>query len=110
MNKIKYFFLLTLTLISIGCAVQRQSKFTSKPIKVGMTKEAVITLYGRPYKESSSIDNSQNLLETLYYKEHIFLRRWYEVNSILYLENSVLKSLEQGKEQLLDKNRQVIVR
>lgn len=110
MNKIKYFLLITLTLISIGCAVQRQSKFTTVPIKIGMTKDAVIALYGRPYKESLSIDKSQNVLETLFYKEHMFLGRWYEVNSILYLENSVLKSLEQGKEQLLYKNRQVIDR
>lgn len=75
-----------------------------------MTKEAVIALYGKPYKESSSIDNDQNLHESLYYKEQLFLGRWYEINSILHFENSAFKSLEQGKEQLLDKNSQVIVK
>lgn len=75
-----------------------------------MTKEAAIALYGKPYKESSSIDNSQVLHESLYYKEQIFIGRWYEINSILHFENSSFKSLEQGKEQLLDKNSQVTAR
>jgi hypothetical protein len=110
MIKIKYFFLFALTIISVGCTVQRQSKFTSDVIKPGMSKEAVIALYGKPYKESSSSDNNKALQESFYYKEILFLGRWYEVNNILHFEDSVLKSLEQGEEQLLDKGRQVIVR
>lgn len=110
MNKVKFFFLLVSIIISAGCAVQRQSKFTSDNIKSGMTKEAVFNLYGKPYKESSSTDANQTLHESLYYKEHLYLGRWYEVNNILRFENSVFKSLEQGEEQLLDKDRQVIVR
>lgn len=110
MNIVKCFFVLVLMIISAGCVVQRQSKFTSDLIKSGITKEAVVSLYGMPYKESSSIDNNQTLHESLYYKEHLYLGRWYEVNSILHFEDSVFKSLEQGEEQLLDKDPQVIVR
>ena len=109
MSKIKHFFLLTLTIISIGCTVQRQSKFTADSIKLGMTKEAVIALNGKPYKESASTDNNQTLKESLHYKEILFLGRWYEINSILHFENSIFKSLEQGEEQLLNKDK-VIVR
>ena len=94
----------------MGCVIQRQSKFTSDEVKLGMTKEAVVALHGKPYKESSSTDKNNTLHENLYYKEHLWLKRWYEVNSILHFENSVFKSLEQGKEQLLDKDLRVIVR
>ncbi len=110
MNKIICFFLLALTIISMGCAVQRQTKFTSDHIKPGMTKEAVLALYGKPYKESSATDSNQILNEDFYYKEQLYLGRWYEVNSILHFENSVFKSLEQGKERLLYKDHQVIVK
>lgn len=108
MNKITYFFLLTLTLASFGCAVQRQTKFTSDAIKPGMTKEAVVSRYGKPYKVSSSIDKNHISHEDLYYKEQLYLGRWYEVNSILHFENSLFVSLEQGKERLLYKDAQVI--
>jgi hypothetical protein len=80
------------------------------PIKIGMTKEAVIAIYGKPYKESSSIDGSQVLHESLYYKEILFISGSYEINSILHFENSAFKSLEQGKEQLLGNQQKVIVR
>jgi len=108
MNKITYFFLLTLIITSIGCSVQRQTKFTSDRIKAGMTKDAVIALYGKPYKENVSTDNNRILHESLYYKEQLFLGRWYEVNSILHFENSLFKSLEQGKEQLLYKDQTIV--
>ncbi|RTY86570.1 hypothetical protein [Flavobacterium sp. RSP15] len=75
-----------------------------------MTKDRVIALYCKPYKEIPSIDSNKTLHERLYYKEILFLGRWHEVNSILHLENTVFKSLEQGEEQLLDKAHQVIVR
>jgi hypothetical protein len=110
MNKIKitYLFLLMLTLASFGCSVQRQTKFTSDAIKPGMTKQAVVSKYGKPYKVSSSIDKNQISHEDLYYKEQLYLGRWYEVNSILHFENSLFVSLEQGKERLLYKDAQVI--
>lgn len=110
MNKIKitYLFLLMLALASFGCSVQRQTKFTSDAIKPGMTKEAVVSKYGKPYKVSSSIDKNQISHEDLYYKEQLYLGRWYEVNSILHFENSLFVSLEQGKERLLYKDAQVI--
>lgn len=110
MTKITYFLLLTLTLALFGCSVQRQSKFTANNVKQGMTKEAVISLYGKPYKVSSSVDNNQITHEDLYYKEQLYLGRWYEVNSILHFENSLFKSLEQGKERPLYKDAQVVTK
>jgi hypothetical protein len=110
MNNITYLFLFAITLFLLGCTAQRQSKFTSESIKQSMNKDAVIALYGKPYKESSTIESNLTLCEKLYYKEILFLGRWYEVNTILHLENSVLKSIEQGEEQLLYKDQQIIVK
>lgn len=110
MKKLIFTFLLMISVIVFGCAVQRQSQFSSNAIKGGMTKEAILAKYGRPYKESSSIDSNHTLYENLHYKEQVYLGRWYEVNSILHLENSIFKSIEQGKEQLLYKDAKVIVK
>jgi len=110
MNKIARLLFLALLIISVGCAVQKQSKFTSSQLKAGMTKENIIGLYGKPYKESASIDNNQTLHETLFYKEQLYLGQWYEINNILHFENSVFKSLEQGKEQLLYQDNHVLAK
>jgi hypothetical protein len=107
MNKVFFFLLFVLC---TGCAVQRTSRFTSDRIKPGMTKEEVIALYGKPYKESTFTDNNNVLHEDYYYKEQLFVKRWYEVNNILHFENAILRSLEQGEEKLLYKNSQVIVK
>ena len=102
--------LLAIILISAGCIVKRQSRFTSNHIIPGMTKYEVVNLYGKPYKISSALDNNHTLHESLYYKEIIYVGRWYEVNNILRFENSVLKSLEQGEEQLLYRDSPLIVK
>jgi hypothetical protein len=108
MNKIILLLLFILTITSLGCAVQRQSRFTTNQIQPGMTKEAVIARFGKPYKESSSMDRRKIFHEKLYYKEQVYLGRWYEVNSILHFENSVFKSLEQGDEQVLYNDNRVV--
>jgi hypothetical protein len=110
MNRLIYFVWLTFVILSLGCGIQRESKFSSSYINPGMTKGEIISKYGKPYKESSSIDSNNTLHEKLYYKEQLYMKRWYEVNSILNFENSVFKSLEQGKEQPLYKDSQVIVK
>jgi hypothetical protein len=109
MNKIAYLLLSLIAITFFSCAVQRQSRFTTKQISPGMTKDAVIARYGKPYKESSFTDRRKILHEKIYYKEQVYLGRWYEVNSILHFENSIFKSLEQGDEQLLYKDTQVVV-
>ena len=45
-----------------------------------------------------------------YIIKQLFLGRWFEVNSILHFENSQFKSLEQGKERLLYRDSQVVVK
>ncbi|WP_343691585.1 hypothetical protein [Chitinophaga sp.] len=109
MNNILFSLLLIVTVITCSCTVQKQSRFTTDRIKPGMTKEAVIALYGKPYKESTFTDSNHVVHEHLYYKEHIWVRNWYEINNILHFQNSVLQSLEQGDEHLVDK-REVVVK
>lgn len=100
-----------LLLFAIGCTVQRSSKFTSEKVKPGMTKKEVIALYGKPYKQSTSIDSNHVLHEDYYYKEQLFLRsKWYEVNNILHFQNEVLTSLQQGEEKLLYQNDRIMVK
>jgi hypothetical protein len=110
MNKILFSLLLTLTVFTCSCTVQKQSKFTTDRVKPGMTKDAVIALYGKPYKESTFTDSNHVVHENLYYKEHIWMRNWYEINNILHFQNSILQSLEQGDEHLVDKERTVVVK
>lgn len=110
MKKILFSLLFSVTVFTCSCTVQKQSKFTTDRVKPGMTKEAVIALYGKPYKESTFTDSSQVVHENLYYKEHIWSRNWYEINNILHFENAILKSLEQGDERLVDKEREVLVK
>lgn len=107
MNRVIFSLLMV---IFSGCAVLHTSRFTSDRIKTGMTKAEVIALYGQPYKQSTFTDSNHVLHEDYYYKEQVFVKRWYEVNNILHFENAILRSLEQGEEKLLYKNSQVIVK
>lgn len=40
--------------------------------------------------------------ETLYYKEHIYLKVWYEINVEMHFKNGILVSMEQGDEKRMD--------
>lgn len=90
------FLMLAATFLS--CKVQHQTKFTTERLIPGMTKEAVVTMYGKPYKESSSFDKNGVYIEEWHYKEEIYVHGWYEINNILYFENGTFKYLKQGKE------------
>lgn len=71
---------------------------TSEKIKPGMSKSEVISIFGKPYKSSFYYDKEKQLHEALYYKEHLFIKLWYTVNTIFHFENGILVSQEQGAE------------
>lgn len=96
--KVKLFLLLLITIIS-SCTVQRVSKLTSDNIKPGLSKEEVIALCGKPYKEAFNYTEDKILVEQLYYKEELFVNKWVEVTTILHFEDSKLVSIEPFRER-----------
>lgn len=100
----KSFFLFTgVAFFLVGCAahVQRTSKFTYEAIKPGMDQDAIVTVVGKPYKQSFYYGTDSSRYETYYYKETIWKGNWFEVNNVLNFKNGKLISLEQGREKHL---------
>lgn len=98
--------LLYLTLVSIllvGCSVARQSQFNSQSVVVGMDKKDVNVKFGTPYKTGFHDDTNQVSYEDWYYKENLFIKKWYEVTTILHFKNNKLVSMEPGEEAPLYK-------
>ncbi|PWK75990.1 hypothetical protein LX99_03724 [Mucilaginibacter oryzae] len=102
-------YLFLLVILFAGCKVQRQTRFTSDKLIPGMNKNEVLEIYGKPYKESSDKDGNGNRQEAWYYKEQLYVGKWYEVNHVLHFENDKFKSLEQGKESPLFKDTVVTI-
>lgn len=82
-----------------------QSRFNDSSVWYGMNKKQFIAQFGEPFKKSFSKDEHNILHETLYYKEQLYLNRWYTVNTIFHFKDDVLISQEQGKEELLYEDR-----
>ncbi len=91
--------LLLIPFLLLACSVQRASNLSAGTIKPGMTKAEVTSLHGKPYKESFNYDANKVLHEDLYYKENIYIHKWYEITSVLHFENTKLVSMEQEKEK-----------
>jgi hypothetical protein len=87
-----------LFLMLAGCSVARQSKFVSQNIPIGIDKEEIKTRFGAPYKIGFYKDNDQTTHEDWFYKENLFIEKWYEVTTILHFQNNKLISVEPGKE------------
>ncbi len=92
------YLILVLSLTLAGCSVARQSRFSSQSVSVGMNKKDVIAKFGTPYKTGFRVDTNQVSYEDLYYKENLFIEKWYEVTTILHFKNSKLVSMEPGEE------------
>lgn len=86
-----------------GCSVARQSRFSSQSVTVGTDKKDVVAKFGTPYKTGFHEDANQVSYEDWYYKENLFIKKWYEVTTILHFKNSKLVSMEPGEENPLYK-------
>ena len=99
--KISFLSIIFCVIFFCSCATYRtppiNSKFTSEVVKLGITKDAFISKFGKPFKESFSVDKDNIRHDTLYYKE--FMGSWYAVNTIFHFENFTLVSQEQGDEE-----------
>jgi len=75
-----------------------RSKFTSESLSIGMTKEQVISKFGKPYK-SAFTENKQTgeMEESLFYKENFNMGNS-SITNILTFKDGKFVSLEQGPE------------
>jgi hypothetical protein len=94
----KKLLIIPIFLLAACASIKRSSSFTTDVIKPGASKQEVITRYGKPYKQGFSEDGT----EILYYKEHIYRKVWYEVNTEMHFKNGALVSMEQGEEKRMD--------
>ena len=89
----------------ISCS--SRSKFTSESLSIGMTKEQVISKFGKPYKSSFTKDEKTGeIKESLYYKESFKMANR-SITNILTFKAGKLVSLEQGQES--ESNSPVII-
>ena len=73
-------------------------------VNLGMSKEQVTQICGKPFKISAKYDKEQNLQEILYYKE----KTWDDggwswsttvTNHMFVFKNGILIAIEQGDEE-----------
>nr|WP_209919348.1 DUF2845 domain-containing protein [Chryseobacterium jejuense] len=83
-------------LFVISC--KTSSKFTSESVNIGMTKEQVISKFGKPYKSEFKGDKeTTELQESLFYKENFNMGNS-SITNILIFKGGKLVALKQGKE------------
>jgi hypothetical protein len=74
------------------------SKFTSESVSIGMTKEQIISKFGKPYKSAFTENKeTKEMEESLYYKENFYMGNR-SITNILIFKGGKLVALEQGKE------------
>ncbi|WP_246008750.1 DUF2845 domain-containing protein [Chryseobacterium lactis] len=74
------------------------SKFTSESVSIGMTKDQVISKFGKPYKSAFTENKeTKEMEESLFYKENFNLGNS-SITNILHFKGGKLVALEQGKE------------
>ncbi|OPC04052.1 hypothetical protein BAS09_07080 [Elizabethkingia ursingii] len=97
-NKIIWFISsILLALFMSSCSTR--SKFSSESLSIGMTKEQVLTKFGKPYKSSFEQDKETGAIEeTLFYKEFLYVAGSGEITNILTFKSGKLISLKQGQE------------
>jgi hypothetical protein len=83
-----------------GChTVKHVSKFSDKPVELGIKKQAFIAKYGKPYNQETSYNDRRELKEILLYKEELYLTSWYIITTAFSFENSKLVKQEVIKEE-----------
>ncbi len=76
----------------------------STKVDLGMTKEQVVKICGKPYKQAKKYDIHQNLQEIFFYKEEIWDNGGWSknstiINNIFIFNNGILIAIEQGDEE-----------
>lgn len=90
----RYVILILLFLVSCSS----RSKFTSESLSIGMTKEQVISKFGKPYKSAfTKNEKTGEIQESLFYKENFNLGNR-SITNILIFKDGKFISLEQGLE------------
>ncbi|MBQ9585449.1 MAG: DUF2845 domain-containing protein [Muribaculaceae bacterium] len=96
--------LLMLMLLTITLTACKTKALLGTKVNLGMTKEQVTQICGKPFKISAKYDKEQNLQEILYYKE----KTWDDggwswsttiTNHMFVFKNGILVAIEQGDEE-----------
>lgn len=98
-----WIFCLLLSLLC-GCAATKHiSTFSKNQVEMGITQQAFINKYGKPYnREISYRDNITTV--KLFYKEGLYVKDWYLITTAFYFENDKLVKQEVVKEERRFKN------
>ena len=100
----KKLLLLILLLLTISLTACKTKALLGTKVNLGMTKEQVTQICGKPFKVSAKYDKEQNLQEILYYKE----KTWDDggwswsttiTNHMFVFKNGILVAIEQGDEE-----------
>ena len=89
---------LLFSVMLFGCSVARQSQFVSQSVTLGTDKKDIKAQFGAPYKIGFRKDVNLTAYEDWYYKENLFIEKWYEVTTILHFQNDKLVSVEPAEE------------
>ncbi len=91
-------------LLTITLTACKTKALLGTKVNLGMTKEQVTQICGKPFKISAKYDKEQNLQEILYYKE----KTWDDggwswsttiTNHMFVFKNGILVAIEQGDEE-----------
>lgn len=100
----KTVFLSSVIFMLIMLSSCKTSTVLSSKVSLGMSKEQVIKICGKPYKQTAKYDKNKDLQEILFYKE----KTWDDggwswsttvTNHLFVFKNKELVAIEQGDEE-----------
>lgn len=98
-----YIFCLLLSLLC-GCGTTKHiSAFSKNQVEMGMTQQAFINKYGKPYNQEISRSDDITTIKLLY-KEGLYVKDWYIITTAFYFKNDKLVKQEVVKEERRFKN------
>lgn len=108
MKKLIIALFATMLLGSCTITMPSSSRFPKSNISLGMEKEAVIKMFGSPFRTDLSMDKDSNKKEILYYKEPTFVKGYnFVITTALHFTNGKLVKMEQTDRSY---DNQVVVR
>lgn len=82
-----------------GCVTTKHiSAFSKNQIEMGITQQAFINKYGKPYNQEISCSDNTTTIKLLY-KEELYVKDWYIITTAFYFENDKLVKQEVVKEE-----------
>lgn len=98
MNTLKFNLLALIIACTTLASCSSRSKFTSDSLNIGMTKEQVLSKFGKPYKsEFTENKETGEMEESLFYKENLNLGNS-SITNVLTFKGGKFVSLKQGQE------------